>query len=95
MASIFTTGNIPVFSDEQKAIRIAAWKPNSARLKSEQNEDAVVLFRSPKAQAEYDARIQAAAEAKAEKRAATLAKMAATREAKKAAKAVATKKGGK
>ena len=86
MASIFNTGLVPSFTKEQQKVRRAAWKPNSARVKLAASGDAVAVYRSPKAQAEYDARMVAEAQAKAEKRAAALAKAAATRAAKKAAK---------
>lgn len=82
MGSIFATGKAPVFSKEQQKQRKLAWKPNSAHQKANEDGEGIVLYRSPKAQAEYEARLAAEAQAKAEKRAATLAKMAATRAAK-------------
>ena len=86
MASIFNTGLVPSFTKEQQKVRRAAWKPNSARIKLVASGDAVAVYRSPKAQAEYEARVAAEAQAKAEKKASALAKAAATRAAKKAAK---------
>jgi hypothetical protein len=87
MGSIFATGQVPTFSKEQQKMRKAAWKPHTSRAEVVAPGSAVAVYRSPKAQAEYEARVAAEAQAKAEKRAATLAKMAATRAAKKAAKA--------
>lgn len=92
MASIFATGIVPTFSAEQTAIRRAAWKPSTSRLALQVNGEAAVVYRSPKAQAEYEARIAAEAAAKAEKKAAALAKSAATRAANKAAKTKAKAK---
>lgn len=86
MGSIFAAGQVPTFSKEQQKVRKAAWKPNSAHAAVANPGPAVAVYRSPKAQAEYEARVAAEAAAKAEKRAATLARMAATRAAKKAAK---------
>lgn len=86
MGSIFTTGQVPTFSKEQQKMRKAAWKPHSSRVEVVAPGSVVTVYRSPKAQAEYDARMAAEAQAKAEKKAAALAKAAATRAAKKAAK---------
>lgn len=91
MASIFNTGSIPAFSKEQQKIRRAAWKPNSARIEAHESSEPVTVYRSPKAEAERRARLEAEVAAKAAKRAETLAKMAATREAKNKAKAKSKK----
>lgn len=64
MASIFNVGNVPTFTKEQKKIRRLAWKPNTMRLKM-QASGPVFVTRSPKAQAEYEAREAAKAAEKA------------------------------
>lgn len=89
MASIFNTGSVPSFSKEQQKIRRAAWKPSTVRLAMQQSAPAVTVFRSEKAEAEYQARLQMEAAEKAAKvearkaaQVAGRAKAAATRAAK-------------
>lgn len=91
MASIFNTGVAPSFTKEQQKIRRAAWKPNSVRLKLHAAAQGVVVYRSPAAQAEFEARTAAAAAEKAARRAAAVEKSKATRAANAKAKAKSKK----
>ena len=87
MASIFTTGGIPTFTKEQQKIRRLAWKPNTSRTKAAEAAPAVTVFRSEKAQAEFEAREAAKAAEKVAKRQAAFEKAAATRAANAKTKA--------
>lgn len=64
MASIFVNAKAAVLTKEQKKVRRAAWKPSKARAEMQMSGTTVVIFRSPKAQAEHDARVAAAIAAK-------------------------------
>ena len=84
---MFTNRTPAVQTPEQKKISSTAWKPSKNRVAMQQSGDCVTVYRSPEAQAAYDAKIAAATNEKAERKAAGIAKRAATLAAKKAAKA--------
>lgn len=88
---MFTNRTPAEKTPEQKKIANAAWKPSKTRLAMQQSGEAVTVYRSPEAQAAYDAKVAAAAAEKAARKAAGIAKRAATLAAKKAAKTKAKK----
>lgn len=77
---MFTNRTAAEKTPEQKKISSAAWKPAKSRIAMQQSGECVSVYRSPEAQAKYDAKIaaaeaekQARKEAGAAKRRATLA----------------------
>ena len=86
MASVFNTGVAPSFTKEQQKVRRTAWKPNSARMKMQVSGSAVTVYRSPKAQAEFEAKQAQVAMEKAARRMAAVEKAKATRAANAKAK---------
>lgn len=84
---MFTNRTPAEQTPEQKKISSAAWKPAKSRIAMQQSGEAVVVYRSPEAQAKYDAKVAAEAAEKLARKEAGAAKRRATLAAKKAAKA--------